>query len=127
MFTYQTLRPQYFDSQELTINLGLSFFSISVSLNVLLTLMIIVRLVMHSRNVRKATGAPEGAGGLYKAIVTVLVESCALYAVGFLLYIGVWSVGNALVYVFFPILLETQVRIVLKFSWHATIFRSIVF
>jgi hypothetical protein len=111
VFTYQTLRPEYFNEQQVTINLGLSFFSISVSLNVLLTLMIIVRLTLHSRNVRNATGASAGATGLYNAIVTVLIESCALYAVSFLLFIGPWGANSLVEYVFFPVLIETQVRI----------------
>lgn len=105
VFTFQTMRPEYFNDQQLTINLGLSFFSISVSLNVILTLMIIIRLSLHSRNVRKATGA----SGLYSALVTVLVESCALYALSFLLFIGPWGAGSLVQSVFFPTLIETQV------------------
>lgn len=116
VFTYQTLRPEYFNNPQVIINLGLSFFSISVALNVILTLMIIVRLILHSRNVRDAMGAPAGAGGLYTAIVTVLIESCALYAVSFLLFIGPWGADSGVEYVFFPILIETQVRVVFTLS-----------
>jgi hypothetical protein len=109
------MRPQYFNDQSVTINLGLSFFSISVSLNVIVTLMIVFRLVLHSRNIRSALGARAGSGGVYNAIVTVLVESCALYAVSFLLFIGPWSAAHSVQYVFFPILIEIQVRATLCF------------
>ena len=90
---------------------GLSYFSISLSLNVLLTLMIVIRLILHTRSIRTTMGI-SGIGGSSKAIVIILVESGALFAVSLLLVIGPWgsstndyTVGN-----FLPILSETQVR-----------------
>ena len=85
-------------------------FSISVALNALLTLLIIVRLILHSRNMRSAMGTTGGASGLYKTIVTMLVESSALYTIGFLLYIGSWGAQSFLVNAFSPLCAETQVR-----------------
>jgi hypothetical protein len=105
---YQTVQPEL--SNAPTINAGLSYFTISVSLNVILTLMIVVRLVVHRRNIRKAMGASAGASGVYEAIVTILVESCALYTVASLLYLGPWGAGSALEYTFSSMLVETQVR-----------------
>ena len=64
-------------------NLDTSYLSICLSLNVLLTLMIVIRLMMHIRNIRNATGASDGSGGLHTAaatVVTMLIESYALYA-----------------------------------------------
>lgn len=58
--------------------------------------------------------APVRVGGLYKAIVTSLVESCALYSVTSLLFIGFWTAGNPVAALFFPILFEFQVRAVLR-------------
>ena len=43
--------------------------------------MIVMRLVLRSKNIRKATGGTAGAGGLSKIIVTALVEVSAIYAV----------------------------------------------
>ena len=65
-----------------------SYYSICLSLNILLTLMIVVHLIMHIRNLRRATG--EGSNGLHTAattVVTMLIESYALYAVALLLFI----------------------------------------
>ena len=92
------------------LDFGLLYLSISVSLNVLLTLMIVIRLILHGRNVRTATGSPAGISGLYKAIVTMLIESSAIYAVTSLLVIGLWVVGSHAVNTFLPILSEIQVR-----------------
>ena len=65
---------------------GLAYFSVSLSLNVLLILMIVIRLILHTKNTRNALGI-AGIGGLCKTVVTMLIESCALYAVGSVLVI----------------------------------------
>ena len=85
------------------------WFSISLSLNILLTLMIVVRLILHARNIRTGMGG-TGIGGLCKAIVTMLVESCALYAVSSVLVIGPWSAQATIGNTFLSILPEIQVR-----------------
>jgi hypothetical protein len=72
--------------------------------------MIVIRLILHSRNMRKAVGTTDGANGLYKTIVTMLVESSALYTIGFLLYIASWGAQSFLVNAFSPLCAETQVR-----------------
>ena len=92
---------------------SLPYLSISLSLDVLLTLMIVIRLILHTKNTHTATGG-AGVGGVYRAVVTMLVESCALYAVSSLLVIGPWGAKNAAANIFFPILTQTQVRAVTK-------------
>ena len=87
-----------------------AYISISLSLNVLLTFMIVVRLLLHSWNVRTATGSQAGTGGLYKSIATMLIESSALFAVSSLLTVVLWAIGHPVSNVFTPILAETQVR-----------------
>ena len=89
---------------------GLLYFSISVSLNTLLNLMIVVQLILHGRNVRAATGPPGGISGLYKTIATMLIESSALFAVTSLLYIATAGANSPVNYLFSPILAEIQVR-----------------
>ena len=86
------------------------FLSISVSLNVTLTLMIVLRIVLHSRFVRAAMGSQAGIGGLYKTIATMLIESCALFAVSSLFAVGSFAADNETAYLAFPILTEIQVR-----------------
>jgi len=108
-FIYQTSQPNSSIWNSTAINFGLPYFSISLSLNILLTLMIVTRLILHSRNVRYAMGAPGGTSGLYTAIVTMLIESCAIYAVNSLLFVGPWGAGSHVADIFLPILAETQV------------------
>ena len=98
-----------YQSTQLTSNIssGLPYFSISLSLNVLLTLMIATRLILYARNTRIALGI-IGIGGLCKAAVTMLIESCALNAASSLLVLGWWS--TIVEGTFPPILAETRVR-----------------
>ena len=111
--------------ESLAANVGIPYFSISISLNVLLTLMISGRLILHSRNIRNALGAPAGVTGLCKAIVTTLIESCALYAVCSLLFIASWAAKNWVAYFFLPILAQIQVRGVLFFTKVVSLRRQI--
>lgn len=110
LFLYQTSQPDSSIWNSVAINFGLPYFSISLSLNILLTLLIVARLAMHSRNIRNAMGAPAGASGLYETIITVLVESCAIYAVTSLLFVVPWGAKSHVADIFLPILAEVQVR-----------------
>lgn len=112
MFIYQTSQPNSSIWSSVAIDFGLPYFSISLSLNILLTLVIVSRLILHNRNIRKAMGAPPGASGLYKTIITVLVESSALYAVNSLLFVAPWGANSHVADIFLPILAETQVRVI---------------
>ena len=69
--------------------------------------MIVVRLILRARNTRAALGI-GGIGGLCKAIATMLVESCALYAVSSLLYIGSLAANSTVSNFFSFILPQTQ-------------------
>ena len=88
---------------------SLPYFTISLSLNILITLMIVTRLLLHTRNLRAALGR-AGSGGLYNTVVTMLIESSAVYAVISLLVIGPWVSGNHIADTFLSILTQTQVR-----------------
>ena len=88
----------------------LPHFAVSVSLNVLLTLMIVVRLVLHTRNIRAITGPQAGIIRLYKTIAAMLIESSALYSVNSLLLIGLWAARSGASGIFLPAFSQTQVR-----------------
>ena len=94
---------------------GVPHFSISVAFNILLALMIIARLTMHRRNIQKAIGTQAGAGGLYTAIITTLVESYSLALVVAILYIGTWAAKSYFQYIFLQVFAQAQVRTVSTF------------
>ena len=87
----------------------LSFLTISLSLNILLTLMVVIRLILLARSTRTAMGV-SGIGGLCRAIIAMLVESCALYGVSSLLVIGPSAARNLVTGFFWCIFPQVQVR-----------------
>lgn len=110
-FIYQNSQPPI-TSEDATrqINSGISYISISVSLNIILTLMISIRLILHSRNIRGALGASAGpTNGLYTAIIATLVESSAPYAVALILYLGPWAANSPATNIFTAVIGDIQV------------------
>lgn len=92
------------------VNFGPIYLSISLSLNVILTAMIVTRLFLHNRILRNAVGPLSSPGGFTKFANTILIESCALSAVTSLVYIGSWGTGNyQVVNYIIPIFEATQV------------------
>jgi len=101
---------------------GVPYLSISVSLNILLTLMIVVRLVLHGRIIRAAPRSAVGISGLCKMVSTMFIESCAIFTMSSLVVVGalaatetysnldIYFSGGFVVDIFFPILAEIQVR-----------------
>ena len=81
-------------------DLFLSYNSVALSLNVLLTLMIVMRIVWHRRNFKNAVGTSAGAGGLYTTVINMLAESCALYTVASLLYLVPFATDSEISLVF---------------------------
>lgn len=92
------------------IDLSTPHYLLSLSLNVLLTTIIVIRLVWFRKEIKDAMGASAiTSSGLYKAVITMLIESFALYASIFALFIGFWSTGSPVADLLFPILIEIQV------------------
>lgn len=71
-------------------SLSLPYFTVSLALNVILTLMIAARMFQHSRTIQSAVGAPGTVSELYKAIVSIFVKSCALYTAGVTPFLVSW-------------------------------------
>ena len=92
------------------VNLSITYTSISLSFNVILTLVFLVRFVLRHGNIRAATGSPTGLSGLCKTTATMFIESSALYAINSLLLIGVRGASSSAEAIFLPVLGQVQVR-----------------
>ena len=113
-FIYQGSRPVSVVTQYVAIaDFGKAYYSISLSLDVLLTLMIVARVALHSMEFRNAMGSLVRSNKVYKALATILVESCALYTVSYLLFLGPWASSSPVCDAFFPMLAANQVRAIL--------------
>ena len=101
-------------------NLSFPYISVSLALNSLLTPMIVFWLGLHARKVRIAMGDSGGISGVYDTVITMLVESFALYSMNSVLVIGMlrvvagdWVIDqpySAIENASYQILAQTQVR-----------------
>lgn len=109
MVLYQTSRPDATLWSNVAINFGLPYFIITISLNVVITSLIAVRLLVY--RYRMAQAFPDGNASVapYASIATLLIESSTLYAIFSLLFIGPYAAGSHLSNVFLPILTQVQV------------------
>lgn len=85
-------------------------YPISLSLTILLTFMIVMRLVLHGRAMQNAMGSgTSGTAGLWKTVLTTFIESYALHAISFIIDEALGFADNPIVLVSDPIFSETQV------------------
>lgn len=101
---------------------SLPYFIITLSLNILLTIMIIARLASRSRNIQNAMGVSTGTSKLFKAIASIFAESCLLFLINSLLFLPSLIVGGRLAFISFPPLAQSQVSIVYAFPQCTTMF-----
>ena len=77
--------------------------------------MIVIRLIVHVRNIRRLTGASDGSSGFHTAaatVATMLVESYAIYAAALLAYIVPWAIQSWVLAIFSTVIGTAQVRFV---------------
>ena len=87
---------------------GTASWSLSLSLNVIVTILIAGRLVFYRRRLRKVLGSNHGR--VYMTILAITVESAALYAIFELIVLVTFLTNSATENVFFPMLGNVQVR-----------------
>ncbi|PPQ64041.1 hypothetical protein CVT24_008854 [Panaeolus cyanescens] len=89
-----------------TENFTFIYSVISLGLNILLTLMIVIRLFLHRRRIVKAIGQRHGIQ--YTSIIAILVESAFILDVIVLLFIIPFAVGSPLANTFLSTLVQVQ-------------------
>ena len=104
----ETAKPGAMFGAKLISEFGIAFWSISVSLNVISTLLIAGQLLWHQRALRRL-GIQDN--GQYTGVVAVLAESAALYSICGLIYIPLFARNMTLQYPFSPLFLSAAVRI----------------
>ncbi|KAF5368485.1 hypothetical protein D9758_002230 [Tetrapyrgos nigripes] len=86
-------------------NLGVSFHSCSVALNVIATSLIAGKLLYH-RHMWKSIGNPDGGehGRRYLSLLAVFAESGAIYTISGLVYIPLYAKNSNFIYVWAAVL-----------------------
>ena len=87
---------------------GTSYYIISLSVNILLTILITIRLLLYRRRVI-ATLPPE-YGKHYLSLAAIMIESAALYSAFALLFIITYALNNPINQIFLAVASSAQVR-----------------
>jgi len=109
MFLYQASSPNATMFTQRALDFGLPYFALSNSLNIILTLLICLRLILHQRQMPLNGKEERMRLPYYSRIISMLVESCALYSVNSMLFLGTYAAGNSASSIFLPILSQTQI------------------
>jgi hypothetical protein len=91
-----------------TLNVGLVYWSIAMSLNILLTILILVQLLRARKYV--ADTLPDDHAHVYTSIAAMIVESAAPYAILAFIFVVLYGIQNTAVMIFLPPLVQVEVR-----------------
>ena len=94
LWTLQSSQPGLSFYSALPLAYGTSYYAISLSVNIVLTLLITLRLLQYRRTVVQAMSAEYARH--YVSLVAVLIESAALYSVFALVFLITYAVNNPL-------------------------------
>ncbi|KAF8079141.1 hypothetical protein FPV67DRAFT_1467657 [Lyophyllum atratum] len=98
LWTLQSSQPGLSLYSALPQAYGTAYYIISLSVNILLTILIISRLVMYRRKV--LASLPDDHAKHYVSLATIMVESAALYSILALIFIITYAINNPLNQIF---------------------------
>jgi len=107
LWTLQSSQPGLSLYSALPMAYGTSYYVISLSVNIILTILISARLLMYRRHV--ATTLKIDNGQHYVSLATIFIESAALYSVFALLFIITYAINNPINQIFLTIASSCQV------------------
>ncbi|KAH7927979.1 hypothetical protein BV22DRAFT_1005757 [Leucogyrophana mollusca] len=87
---------------------AIPYFSLSLSLNIITTSLMAIRLYQHKRRFEKVLVGP-GHTSLYTTVAVMLVESCALFALWSTVTLVLYIIGNPVQFVFLCSLSQVQI------------------
>ena len=106
-----------------TVNFGIPYWSLSASLNILVTLLIVLRLLYVRRRLSKALSSSHTR--TYISVATMLVESAALYSITALIFIITYARNSAVQSLVLPVLGQVQAISPLLIMWRVAMGQAI--
>ncbi|KLO13649.1 hypothetical protein SCHPADRAFT_915187 [Schizopora paradoxa] len=106
LLLFQLTQPGASLWTRVAISFGIPYWSISISLNVIVTLLIVARL-LYMRRVTRIALTPEHAS-TYTSIVAILIESAALYSTVGLIFVISYARNSMVQNVLLPVLGHIQ-------------------
>lgn len=92
------------------INFTLPYLSLSLALNIILTIAIVLRLLMFRYRTVALLGPKHGTQ--YTSIAAMIIESAAIYSTISITFLVLFGLGNPVSQVFLQSLSQFQVRLV---------------
>ncbi|KAG6902743.1 hypothetical protein C0995_012407 [Termitomyces sp. Mi166 len=75
---------------------GTSYYVISLSVNIVITILITIRLLLYRRRMLNTLPDAVEQASDYVSLATIMIESAALYSVLSLIFIITYAIGNPL-------------------------------
>jgi hypothetical protein len=104
----QSSQPGLSVYSKVPIAFGTSYYVTSLSVNIVVTILISIRLLMHRRTTLRSLPAEHAKH--YLSIATIIVESATLYSVFALCSIITYAINNPLNLIFLSLSSSCQVR-----------------
>ncbi|KAJ7346890.1 hypothetical protein DFH08DRAFT_937271 [Mycena albidolilacea] len=91
------------------INFTTPYFAMSLALNILVTILIVVRLMLYRRRINQALPSNTNHGAHYVSLAAMIYESAAIYSVFSLLFLVPFTIGHPLSQLFIQALSPVQI------------------
>ena len=106
LWTLQSIQPGLSLYNALPMAYGSSYYVISLSVNIILTILITTRLLVYRRHTSRSL---IDNGQCYVSLATIVIESAALYSVFALPFIITYAVENPINQIFLVMASASQV------------------
>lgn len=94
MFLWQSAQPGSNLFTRVTANFGVPYFTLSATLNVLVTAIITTRLLLYRRKIRQSLGTGQASSIPYASIAAIIIESSMIYTGLELLFIVPYALNS---------------------------------
>jgi len=98
LWVLQSSQPGLSLYSKVPVAFGISYYTLSIGVNIILTFLITIRLLIYRRRF-KATST-EAPVQVYTSLLTIFIESAALYSVFSICYLVTYAIGNSINNVF---------------------------
>lgn len=106
LWTLQSSQPGLSLYSKLPMAYGTSYYIVSLSVNIILTILITIRLLLHRRTVTASLS--DDHAKQYLSLAAIMIESAALYSVFALIFIITYAINNPLNQIFLGVASSAQ-------------------
>jgi len=100
IWVLQSSQPGLSFYSKIPMAFGTAYYSISIGMNVILTLLITGKLLVYRRRFKNASGAAHNPANFYTSLLTIFVESAALYSTFAICFLVSYAISNPLNQIF---------------------------